>query len=103
MIISGGQNIFPADIEAIITTHEAVQEQAVIGVASKKWGETPMAVVVLKEGADINPEAFTGWVNEQVGKQQRIAATVFIDELPRNPNGKILKRELRKQFADLEF
>lgn len=103
MIISGGQNIYPADIEAVITTHAAIHEQAVIGVASKKWGETPLAVVVLKAGADFEPEAFTGWVNGQLGKQQRIAATVVIDELPRNPNGKILKRELRKQFAYLEF
>lgn len=103
MIISGGQNIYPADIEALIVNHGDVGEVAVIGVASRKWGETPLAVVVRKAGATIDAAALTGWVNERSGKQQRIAATVFVDELPRNPNGKVLKRELRQQFADLEY
>ncbi len=103
MIISGGQNIYPADIEAVLFEHEAVHEVAVIGVDSKKWGETPMAVIALMPGAEIDAEAMTGWANERLGKQQRIAATVFVDELPRNPNGKILKRELRKDYAHLSF
>ena len=100
LIISGGQNIYPADIEAAIIEHPAVGEVAVIGVPHEKWGETPMAVVVLAEDAAVDAEALTGWVNGRVGKQQRIAATVFVDELPRNPNGKILKRELRTEFAE---
>ncbi len=100
MIISGGQNIYPADIEATMIEHNAISEVAVIGVPHEKWGETPLAVVVLAEGASETPDDLTGWVNARVGKQQRIAGTVFIAELPRNPNGKILKRELRKQYAD---
>ena len=103
MILSGGQNIYPADIEAAIVEHDAVSEVAVVGVASKKWGETPVAVCVLADGARVEHEELMSWANSRLGKQQRIAATVFIDELPRNPNGKVLKRELRKQFADLEF
>ena len=99
MIISGGQNIYPADIEATLITHEAISEVAVIGVPHEKWGETPVAVVVLSD--EIDAEALTGWVNSKVGKQQRIAKTVFVDELPRNPNGKILKRELRDTFAEI--
>jgi len=103
MIISGGQNIYPADIEAIMTEHPAVSEVAVIGVPHSKWGETPLAVVVATAGAGTDADALTGWTNERTGKQQRIAATVFVDELPRNPNGKVLKRELRKQYEDSGF
>ena len=103
MIISGGQNVYPADIEALIVTHEDVGEVAVIGVASKKWGETPLAVVVPKAGAASDETMLTAWTNERSGRQQRIAATVFVDVLPRNPNGKVLKRELRERFADLEY
>ena len=101
MIISGGQNIYPADIETALLEHDAVSEVAVIGVPHEKWGETPIAVVVPTEGADANAEALTGWVNGRVGKQQRIATTVFVEELPRNPNGKILKRELRDIYAGI--
>lgn len=101
MIISGGQNIYPADIEATIFEHEAVHEVAVIGVASARWGETPVAVVVRAPGASADEQEMTAWANSRLGKQQRIAATVFVDALPRNPNGKVLKRELRKQFADM--
>lgn len=80
--------------------HDAISEVAVIGVPHEKWGETPLAVVVLAEGASETPVNLTGWVNARVGKQQRIAGIVLIAELPRNPNGKILKRELRKQYVD---
>ena len=100
LIISGGQNIYPADIEAALIEHDTVSECAVIGIKHEKWGETPLAVVVLAAGASVDAEELTGWVNGRVGKQQRVAATVFIDELPRNPNGKILKRELRKTYAE---
>ena len=74
-----------------------------IGVNSRKWGETPLAVVVRAENESIDTDALTAWANQQLGKQQRIAATVFVDELPRNPNGKVLKRELRDRFADVVF
>lgn len=103
MILSGGQNIYPADIEAAIVSHEAVSEVAVVGIPHEKWGETPLAVVVLADGETVDAEILTAWSNERLGKQQRVAGTVFVNELPRNPNGKILKRELRRQFADLEF
>jgi len=100
MIISGGQNIYPLDIEATIVEHPDVSEVAVVGVAHEKWGETPLAVVVPAPGANIGEDALTSWANSRLGKQQRIAATVFIDALPRNPNGKVLKRELRDEFGD---
>lgn len=103
MIISGGQNIYPADIEAVLLRHAAVSEVAVIGVASERWGETPLAVIVTKPGATADTDAIASWANARLGKQQRIAAARFIDELPRNPNGKVLKRELRGRFASLKL
>ncbi|MEE4164203.1 MAG: AMP-binding protein [Woeseiaceae bacterium] len=98
MIISGGQNIYPADIETIMLGHAAVSEVAVIGIPHAKWGETPLAIVV--RTADVDAAELTAWTNTRTGKQQRIIGTVFVDELPRNPNGKVLKRELRKTYAD---
>lgn len=102
MIISGGQNIYPADIEAVIAAHENVDDIAVIGVKSKKWGETPLAVVVSND-PKLDTGEFVTWANARLGKQQRIAAVRIVDELPRNANGKILKRELRDHFADVVF
>ena len=96
MILTGGQNVYPQDIEAILIQHPQINDVAVIGAKSERWGETPIAIVV-PEG-DV-PDTFVHdiieWVNPQLGKQQRIADVIMIDELPRNPNGKILKRELR--------
>lgn len=102
MILSGGQNIYPQDIEAVIVTHPDVEDVAVIGVKSTKWGETPLALIALKNGKGDSEEIKT-WANEKLGKQQRIAGLEFIDEIPRNPNGKILKRELRKTYKDCVF
>ncbi len=96
MIISGGQNIYPADIEVVVAAHPGVRDVAVIGVASERWGESPLAVVC---GNGIDAGELMQWSNERLGKQQRIAGVRVIDELPRNPNGKVLKRELRKVFA----
>ena len=103
MIISGGQNVYPADIEAVLVLHTAVSETAVIGLPSRKWGETPVAIVVPQAGARLDSEEFTTWANSKLGKQQRLAATIVVDALPRNPNGKILKRELRSRYESLEF
>jgi acyl-CoA synthetase (AMP-forming)/AMP-acid ligase II len=103
LIISGGQNIYPEDIEAVIFGHEAVAEVTVIGVESRKWGETPLAVVVPEPGTKPDPDDLRRWSNQRLGKQQRIAGVSFVDALPRNPNGKVLKRELREQFGDVIF
>ena len=98
MILSGGQNIYPADIEVVMREHAAVADVAVIGVPSEQWGETPLAVVVARSGAQADAAQLVAWTNERVGRQQRISGVVFHDELPRNPNGKVLKRELRAQL-----
>lgn len=102
MILSGGQNIYPQDIEAVMAVHEEVRDVAVIGVKSRKWGETPLAVISTKNGA-LDKQALREWTNAQVGKQQRIVDIDIVDEIPRNPNGKILKRELRKNYEGRIF
>jgi len=98
MILSGSQNIYPADIEAIMVTHPAIAEVAVIGIPHEKWGETPLALVVLKNQAEHSVDDILGWTNERVGKRQRVSAIEIRKDLPHNPNGKILKRELRREY-----
>ncbi|WP_408952268.1 class I adenylate-forming enzyme family protein [Lysobacter sp. Hz 25] len=98
LIISGGQNIYPADIEAVLMQHAAIAECAVIGVPSPVWGESPLALVIVKEAQAGDGEAIKHWLNERVGKQQRVAAVEIRDHLPRNPTGKLLKRELRAPY-----
>jgi acyl-CoA synthetase (AMP-forming)/AMP-acid ligase II len=98
MIISGGFNIYPSDLEAVLRTHPAVLEAAVVGLPSEQWGETPVAFVVLQPGQVVDVAELTRWVNQQVGKTQRISALHFLGELPRSAIGKVLKRELRDQF-----
>lgn len=96
MIISGGFNVYPSDLEAVIVQHPAVLEAAVVGVPSVKWGETPVAFVVLKQGADANANEIQQWTNERVGKTQRLALVQIVPSLPRSAIGKVLKRELRE-------
>jgi acyl-CoA synthetase (AMP-forming)/AMP-acid ligase II len=95
MIISGGFNVYPSDLEAIMTQHPAVLEAAVVGVPSIKWGETPVAFVVLKPNANVNANELQQWTNERVGKTQRLALVQILASLPRSAIGKVLKRELR--------
>ena len=99
MIISGGVNVYPRDIEEVIVQHEAVLETAVFGIPSDKWGETPLAAVILKSGETISEEALKNWVNERVGaRYQRLHAAVFYDIFPRSAAGKTLKRLLREPY-----
>lgn len=94
MIISGGFNIYPSDLEAVVIEHPEVEEVAVIGVPSEDWGETPVGVVVGPSDA----EAIREWANAKLGKTQRLAAVHIVDELPRSAIGKVLKRELRDRL-----
>ena len=102
MILSGGQNIYPQDIEAVLINHPNIDDVAVIAARSKCWGETPVACIVQKKSSE-SKEDLLEWCNQRVGKQQRLADVIFVDELPRNPNGKILKRELRADLGDYEY
>ena len=95
MIISGGFNIYPSDLEAVLAGHDEVAEAAVVGMPSEEWGETPVAFVVLKPNAAADAGALKAWTNSRVGKTQRLADVVIVDTLPRSAIGKVLKRELR--------
>ncbi|HQT52204.1 MAG TPA: AMP-binding protein, partial [Phenylobacterium sp.] len=98
MIISGGFNIYPSDLEAEMIQHPQVLEAAVVGVASDKWGETPVAFVALKPGATVTADELKAWTNGKLGKTQRLADLILVDSLPRSHIGKVLKRELRDDY-----
>ena len=98
MIISGGFNVYPSDLEAEVRQHPDVVDVAVVGAQSEQWGETPVAFVVRRAHAQIDEATLLAWVNARVGKMQRLSALSFLDSLPRSPIGKVLKRELRDQF-----
>jgi acyl-CoA synthetase (AMP-forming)/AMP-acid ligase II len=97
MVISGGYNIYPSDIEAELRSHPDVADAAVIGVPSEQWGETPVAYVVLRPGSTQAADVMA-WYNARAGKTQRVASVLAIDELPRSAIGKVLKRELRQAW-----
>jgi acyl-CoA synthetase (AMP-forming)/AMP-acid ligase II len=98
MIISGGFNVYPSDLEAVLRGHADVAEAAVVGVPSERWGETPVAFVVPKRKDPQLPKALLDWTNSQLGKTQRLAAIELVDSLPRSAIGKVLKRELRDAY-----
>ncbi len=99
MVISGGFNIYPSDLEGVLREHPAVSEAAVVGVPSEQWGETPVAYVVRRPGDSTRAEVLLQWFNQRVGKTQRLADLQYLDELPRSAIGKVLKRELRDRYA----
>lgn len=95
MVISGGFNIYPSDLEMVLVQHDAVLEAAVVAMPSEEWGETPVAFVVLRPGASADAGALKSWANDRLGKFQRLNDVVMVDVLPRSAIGKVLKRELR--------
>jgi long-chain acyl-CoA synthetase len=98
VIISGGQNVYAADLEAVLGGHPEVADVAVIGVPSEAWGETPLALVVPRAGSRPDAVALRDWANARVGKMQRLSAVELRAELPRSALGKVLKRELRAAY-----
>lgn len=99
MILSGGVNVFPKDIEEVVVQHPAVREAAVFGASDDRWGEVPVAAVVLAEGQTATADEIVAWTNQRVGaKFQRIHGVAFYDEFPRNVAGKTLKREMRETY-----
>jgi acyl-CoA synthetase (AMP-forming)/AMP-acid ligase II len=98
MIISGGFNIYPSDLEAVLRQHPAVQEAAVVGVPSQDWGESPVAFVVPAGQAPAAGD-LRAWANERLGKTQRLVDVRYVAELPRSDIGKVLKRQLRDGYA----
>ena len=99
LIITGGCNVFPRDIEEIIVQHPAVREAAVFGIPSEKWGETPMAAVVLNGPAAVTEDVLREWINERVdSKLQRVHSVVLMEDFPRSTAGKTLKRVMREPY-----
>lgn len=94
MIISGGFNVYPSDLEAVLLQHAAVVEAAVVGAPSRTWGETPVAFVAVPSGA-VSADVLREWANARLGRTQRLAAVHIVEALPRSAIGKVLKRQLR--------
>ena len=95
MIVSGGENIASSEVERVLYEHDAVVEVAVVGRPDERWGEVPVAFVVATAGTTTSPEELVEHCRGQLAKFKVPKDVVFVDELPRNPSGKVLKRELR--------
>ena len=101
MIITGGYNVYPSDLETVMRGHAEVADVAVVGVPSDQWGETPVAFVVLKPGARASARALLEWTNSRVNRIQRLADLQLAANLPRSAIGKVLKRELRDAYESV--
>jgi fatty-acyl-CoA synthase len=95
MIVSGGENVFPAEVEDLISGHPEVIEATALGVEDKDWGHRLRAFVVKADGASVDEDAIKAYVRDHLARYKVPREVIFLDELPRNPTGKILKRELR--------
>ncbi len=98
MIVSGGENVYPAEVESVLFAHAGVSDVAVIGVPDERWGETVKAVVVCAEGASPSEKNLLDFCDGKLAGFKQPRSVDFVDELPRNPTGKILKRELRERY-----
>ncbi|RPH61801.1 MAG: AMP-dependent synthetase, partial [Burkholderiales bacterium] len=99
MIDSGGVKVYPRDIEDVAGRHPDVREVAVFGVPDDKWGEAPLAAIILRPGAEVDARALRDWINERVGaRYQRVSEVVIVADFPRSAAGKTLKRELREPY-----
>ena len=101
MIISGGFNVFPADIEALVGGHPAVEDVCVVGAPHPLWGESPVAAVLVRPGMNVDVEEVRSWANARLARTQRLAAVIVRNDFPRNAMGKVQKGELRKEYATL--
>lgn len=101
MIISGGENIYPAEVENVLFSHPDIREAAVVGMPDDRWGEVVFAVVVAVDGSDLEPDAVIAYCREHLGRYKCPSRVVVRNEpLPLNPTGKVLRRELRTQYTD---
>lgn len=102
MIISGGENIYSAEVESVLYAHPAIAEVAVIGRPDEKWGETVLAIVTLRPGAILTLEDLRDFASRSLARFKLPRAMEVVDFMPRNPNGKVQKPELRRRFASAE-
>jgi acyl-CoA synthetase (AMP-forming)/AMP-acid ligase II len=98
VIISGGQNVYPCDLEAVLERHPAVRDVAVVGRKCAKWGEEPVAFVTLNPGWGVKGVELDAWMRERIGRRQRPAEVIILEELPMSPVGKVLKAQLRARL-----
>ena len=98
MIVSGGENVYPAEVESALFSHPGVADAAVVGVPDERWGETVKAIVVRRAGSEVEPEELIAHCRERIAAYKCPTSVDFMAELPRNPTGKILKRELREPY-----
>jgi acyl-CoA synthetase (AMP-forming)/AMP-acid ligase II len=98
MIVSGGENIYPAEVESLLAGHPGVSDVAVIGVPDDRWGEAVKALVVRRPGAELTEQELIDWSRSRLAGYKRPRSVDFIEAIPRNPSGKILKRELREPY-----
>ena len=102
MIVSGGENVFPAEVEELLGRHEAIDEAAAVGVDDEKFGQRLKAFVVLRDGQDLSEDEIKGYVKENLANYKVPREVVFVDELPRNATGKVLKRQLMEEVEERE-
>ena len=98
MIITGGENVYPTEIENVLSDHPAIADVAVIGVPHDAWGETVKAVVVRTPGAHPHPDEIIAFARARLAHYKCPTSVDFVETLPRNPSGKLLKRELREPY-----
>jgi acyl-CoA synthetase (AMP-forming)/AMP-acid ligase II len=98
MVVSGGENVYPREVEDVLFQHPAVADAAVIGVPDERWGEAVKAVVVLRSGESTDEESIIEFCQGRLAGYKRPRSVDFVDELPRNPSGKVLKRILREKY-----
>ncbi len=103
LIITGGFNVFPIDLETVLMRHNDVEEATVIGIADDRWGETPVACIVRRPESTASIDEIREWTNERLGKVQRISKVFEVQALPRNHMGKVLKAEVKKAYTDQNF
>jgi fatty-acyl-CoA synthase len=102
MIVSGGENVFPAEVEELLLTHDAIEDAAALGVEDEKFGQRLQAFVVVRDGQSVSEDDLKAYVKENLANYKVPREVVFLDELPRNATGKVLKRELAEQAEQAE-
>lgn len=100
MIVTGAENVYPIEVEEVLAAHPGIADVAVIGVPDERWGEAVKAVVVPRPGVDLTEEEVLAYARERLAGFKRPRSVDFAAELPRNPSGKILKKNLRAPYWD---
>jgi acyl-CoA synthetase (AMP-forming)/AMP-acid ligase II len=101
MIVSGGENVYPIEVEEALAQHQDVVEAAVIGIPDERWGETVKALVIARAGSSPTADELIAFARDRLAGYKLPRSIEFVDELPRTPSGKVLKRELRRRAVTL--